>query len=691
MKKILFIYGKNKEKKENFITKFSLENYVLSYTQIDKMLNTPKLTLYNETQNTYKKCYRILKEIVEEKMLSESFIIIEDEYNLNFMNFYNLIRKYNYETFIINLSPEDEEYTTILKNNFSRIRDKFYYTFLTEENYLENISVKTIDLSKYVAINHIGDIHGCRTVLNNLEIKSNEFYIFLGDYLDRGIEVVETFKYLKNLMSHDNIIFLKGNHENHIKNYLMNNVVYSNDFKETLKCLNQAKISKKEIKEFYNRLKPVFIYKYNEKTILCTHGGLPTFPEDIYKIDTQQLIKGVGGYDVNIDQIFDKNKYNNFYQAHGHRNFQEGPILTTKTSFNLNCPIEGGDCLRILKLTKEGFSELYFKNEIFNEKYKTDFGKKDMFNELYKDTDIRTKEFDNGIVSFNFTRKTFFNKNWNSKTILARGLFCEKETQKIVARGYEKFFSVNENEHTSLDKIKNLQYPITGYVKENGFLGLVGVHNKELLFCSKSTIDSDFAKTLETLFNKQVINKKELIDELETKNINLIFEVIDNVNDPHIINYNQSQKIVLLDIVYRDFTFKKYSYEKLCEFAKKYNLTVKEKAFVFNTYEEFIEEYQKIIKYDYKYNDQYIEGFVFEDNSENVFHFKAKSGYYKFWKIVRNSLEKYQANHSINVDKMIYQLSFNEMSEKEDDIRFIYNKIKATKYITLYKLQELID
>ena len=40
---------------------------------------------------------------------------------------------------------------------------------------------------------------------------------------------------------------------------------------------------------------------------------------------------------------------------------------------------------------------------------------------------------------------------------------------------------------------------------------------------------------------------------------------------------------------------------------------------------------------------------------------------------------------------MIYQLSFNEMSEKEDDIRFIYNKIKATKYITLYKLQELID
>lgn len=46
------------------------------------------------------------------------------------------------------------------------------------------------NLSKYKKIHHIGDLQGCYSVLKEYikTIKEDEFYIFLGDYINRGIE-----------------------------------------------------------------------------------------------------------------------------------------------------------------------------------------------------------------------------------------------------------------------------------------------------------------------------------------------------------------------------------------------------------------------------------------------------------------------------------------------------------------------
>ncbi len=65
----------------------------------------------------------------------------------------------------------------------------------------------------------IGDIHGCfdqlLSLMDMIDIDfDNETLVFLGDYIDRGVDSYKTIDYLIRLKKyHENIIFLKGNHE----------------------------------------------------------------------------------------------------------------------------------------------------------------------------------------------------------------------------------------------------------------------------------------------------------------------------------------------------------------------------------------------------------------------------------------------------------------------------------------------
>ena len=72
----------------------------------------------------------------------------------------------------------------------------------------------------------VGDIHGCFdklcALMDKIPIDFNrDLLIFIGDYIDRGSSSIEVVDYLVNLKQRlPETIFLKGNHEDMLENYL---------------------------------------------------------------------------------------------------------------------------------------------------------------------------------------------------------------------------------------------------------------------------------------------------------------------------------------------------------------------------------------------------------------------------------------------------------------------------------------
>ncbi len=72
----------------------------------------------------------------------------------------------------------------------------------------------------------IGDIHGCLEeltyLLENLPLEDSDRLIFLGDYVDRGTDPKGVVSYLieRQHKEDQDLIFLKGNHEDMFLSYL---------------------------------------------------------------------------------------------------------------------------------------------------------------------------------------------------------------------------------------------------------------------------------------------------------------------------------------------------------------------------------------------------------------------------------------------------------------------------------------
>lgn len=70
----------------------------------------------------------------------------------------------------------------------------------------------------------IGDIHGglraLVQVFDRLKIEMNDQFIFVGDYVDGWSESAETIAYLMNFSKNHDCIFLRGNHDELLYNYL---------------------------------------------------------------------------------------------------------------------------------------------------------------------------------------------------------------------------------------------------------------------------------------------------------------------------------------------------------------------------------------------------------------------------------------------------------------------------------------
>ena len=702
MRKLIILRGAMGCGKSTFIKNNDLENYTLSTDTIRLMYASPELGIdYKESipQFNNKKVWDLLYTLLEERMKKGEFTIIDAVHayaDESFPIYKKLAEKYRYRLYVLDFTdiPKEEVYERnkgreiyrqVPESSIDRVYKAFEkeristaFKVIKPENFNEIINTTPRDLNGYEKVHIIGDIHGSATALKTYftkyPISKKDYYIFCGDYFDRGTQNYQTFKFLSELMTNKNMTFLIGNHEDKLYKYACDDEFKMDyDIKNTIEEFEMNHLKKSEIRGFIKNLSQIALITFKDKTYLITHGGLPYIPNkslDFYS--TNSFVYGIDKYETDIDKIYNEfmqTANNKIYQVHGHRNFYKNKFDKYEYSINLEGDIEHGGNLRILTLTNNNYKYTEIKNTIYNPNLIEETNIYNLIENLRNNKYVFEKDLGNNISSFNFTKEAFYNKMWDKETTKARGLFIDIKNYKIVARSYNKFFKVAERKETTLDSLKeNLIFPVNFYLKYNGFLGILSVYNDELFFASKSTNAGDYVEYFKNIFYKKYSNKQieVLKDKFTKENLSAVFEVIDPFNDPHIIEY-QEENLVLLDLIKNTTNFEKISYPDLQIFAQNNNISVKELAYAASNIDEFMSVYDKITAANYKYKDSYIEGFVIED--ANAFMIKTKTAYYDKWKYLRNKMENALKNNKFNTkSNNELEISFlNYLKEKYQD------------------------
>ena len=674
MRVLLLLRGSAGCGKSTWIEQNGLKQYTLCADDIRLMCSSPVLTVsgkeeINPCNDTV--VWSTLFKILELRMQNGEFTVIDaTNSKTSEMNRYKeLCSAYKYRIYCVDFTDipiEETKRRNRMRPPVKQVPDeaieKMYSRFATQKipsgitvikpDELDRVWMKQIDLSSYKKVHVIGDIHGCATALKEYiqnVINPDEFYIFTGDYIDRGLENAEVVNFLLAIYERPNVFLLEGNHERWLWVWANDGISKSKEFELVTKTqLNNAEVSKKDVRQLYRKIGQCAYFKYGNNVYLVTHAGLSTVPENLTKVATSQMIKGVGNYNdfELVAESFVNNTPDNYYQIHGHRNTKHLPTQVNERCFNLEGQVEFGGCLRCVELLPDGTHNVVeIQNTVFAEpeavadKTSTTDVKSvgDVIMGLRQNRFIQEKQYGN-ISSFNFTKQAFYDKVWDDQTTKARGLYINVPKQKVVARAYDKFFNINERPETKLDMLQyKLTFPAVAYVKENGFLGIVSYNEEDesLFITTKSCPDGDYAGWLKDMLEAKVPaeTREKMRTYARDNNVSFVFECVDMKNDPHIIEYPEN-KLFLLDIVYNDMQYRKYGFEQMCSVADEFGLTHKEKAFVLESWQEFFDWYYEVVSEDYKYNGREIEGFVVE--GADGYMVKLKLAYYNFWKFMRS-------------------------------------------------------
>lgn len=676
MRILLLMRGVPGSGKSTFIKQHGLETYTLSADALRLLYSAPVINVEGNlciSPRFDNQVWPLLMKILEERMKRGCFTVI-DATNIrgrDMTAYKKLANEYKYRIYVVDFTDvtlEDakkrnlqrEEYKqvpeTVIERMYAQIADNKVPSGITviKPDDIAKIWYKPRDLSAYKKVIHIGDIHGCYKVLKEYlqEVRAENYYVFLGDYIDRGSDSAKVLELLMQLADLDNVTLLEGNHESNLRDYGLTDGFASKEFRlQTAGELAKAGLTRKAVYNFYRKLSQCFCYTYQGKKVLVSHGGLANMPKNISLVSTAELIYGTGEYEdaLAVDMSFAKNAAANEYQIHGHRNYEAMPAQINEHCFNLDGAVEMGGQLRALELSEDGFSVIaqcspleYVSKKKSNNAHMKNI-KVETVQQLLESFGsnpyIKEKSF--GVISsFNFTRDAFYNKAWDAITCKARGLYINKKTERIVARSYDKFFNLNERPETRMNALReNLKFPVQAYVKVNGFLGIVGYDaaQKKLIVTSKGDMYGLYAKIFQNTLLAELKEKIQILENfVKEHNCSVIFECIEPVKDPHIIEYSKP-KVVLLEIIANELEFTHRPYAELVDLAKQLQIEVKQHACTLASWTEFQTWLNMIMQDDYLYDGKHIEGFVIEDS--NHFMTKLKLAYYSKWKKLRQLAE----------------------------------------------------
>lgn len=281
--------------------------------------------------------------------------------------------------------------------------------------------------------------------------------------------------------------------------------------------------------------------------------------------------------------------------------------------------------------------------------------------EIMRDSDnvhVRPVKGETDVYACNFSRDAFKNQCWDEYSSKARGLFLDGNGN-VVARGFEKFFNLGENEQTTRENIdKRLKFPVRVERKENGFLGLVSARGDgSWRFWSKSG-QTDYSYLIERLFKEtlDIGQEQALWNIAHDSDVTLAFEVIDQNSDRHIIKYDTS-RIVFLHAIKNTVDFQiDYAADKLIGMDGFFIRP--EVLAVFQTEGEREKLWSML---DEERHDSMREGVVVYD--ADGYMFKLKSDYYLEVKSLRTMLERAVLHGKPIAD--------NDHSERAEKVRWV--------------------
>ena len=714
MRTLLLLRGIQASGKSTWIKENNLEPYTLSADNIRLNIANPVLTedgSYEISQKYNKVTWELLYKYLEMRMQNGDFTIIDATHSdLKLLNKYkDLANTYKYTMYCLEFDVPLEE---ALKRNKERDNYKYVPERVIERTYEtiknneklpsalkkiesidEIINFYTADVNQYEKVVIIGDIHSCAEPLKEVLKDFNEetLYIFVGDYFDRGIQPVETFNIMLDLLEKPNVILIEGNHEEKsMKKFIYDEEKYTKSFEETtlLPLLKEYDVDyvRASLKKIYKKLRQCFAFEFRGKKFLCTHGGLPLVPK-LTLVSAKEMIHGVGKYETEIGEIYSENYKKGlcqgFIQVHGHRGVNDGQF-----SYCLEDRVEFGGELKVLTIDNEGkIKKTGIKNSVYNKGLKLPMSgavekvefntANELINEMIRNQFINVKECEHNLISLNFNREAFNKKKWNDLTIKARGLFVDKDSGEVKIRSYNKFFNFGER-HVNLGYLKKYAtYPIRAFKKYNGFLGLASVVNGEVVLTSKSVTSGKYKDIFQDIWDKVESEVRELLKKtMIENNCTAVFEVVSPEYDPHIIKYDK-EHLYLLDFIENKLDLDTHNIDlefsenlmKKVEFSSNL-LTKKEELIRLENYDElynFLAEKEKSL--------EEFEGYVLCDNSG--FMFKFKLPYYNLWKTRRAWLERYRS--ALAKGKKV------EVTEKDEHRHFKKFLLKLGKD----KLQEL--
>lgn len=661
MRTLILMRGAPGSGKSTFIQNQGWSNYVIEPDALRLQCQSPKLTTTGSltiSQSNDKFVWETLFTLLENRMQRGEFTVIDATHSRSaqFNKYRELVRFYRYRVYCIDFSqillaialaqnklrPLFKQVPdSAIESIHARIQSSTPPSWVTTIPYDEYVplTLNKPDFSNYDSVKVYGDIHGCADILPVID--SESMHIFLGDYLDRGLQNVEVFRFLDSIKELDNVLLLEGNHERHYRAIIKDKSFDVKLPKYTRLAMDQlasAGVTPADIKSFYHKLIQCAYFSYKGQDYICTHGGIPVLPSLL--VPTDDYVYGTGGYgdSEKVDASFHVN-HPDTISIHGHRNTYHVYTKNTPGTYNLCGDPEFGGDFRHLKIS-DVIQWYNTPNKTFDKalsklpatqttKVKTigSINPQSVLAEFILTPGIDVKQLPSGIKSVNFTNKLFKSGKWTDLSVKARGLFLDSSSN-IVARSYDKFFNYKERPETKADAIQNLAYPLTVYIKENGFLGILSVHNDEWFIASKSTDQGPFAQMFRELVTPYLT--PELKQYITDNNCSLIFEV-NHLDDPHMVKYDKSH-IVLLDVTSNVFAESRLDYLELSQtFAPTYGFQCKQVQTVLSSYLDwraFRESEQSKSAFDPN-----VEGWVIED--ANGFKFKLKSKYYSFWKYMR--------------------------------------------------------